>query len=481
MRDALFPGLCAQLISNCASKLFTARGTFVCTALSECGTAGSLFYCRRFGDHSHASGRRRTVANGWERHRFVSNPLPRVNVVIMLYSFIHSLLHRADYQQFVTQPSENMDDTGYFSIQVISQALLLWNLELIPFESSDSFAKACRIDPTQAQAYIFNMKDHWFCVRRFIVDTERQVNDNRPYGILGGSPSSSSSQPQESTQRIAWFNLNSVLNKPEYMSSLYIAEYLEQMKKENYSIFVIKGDLPACPADKQTPHYRLLTEAELAARRIPLIDLTKSSSQQSNDEEEMQRAIRMSLETAGLNPNTFNSGRSNIRTLTSDTDAEMEAAMRLSMECFKDPEVAVVTPAQMSESELRDKRLSYYDKIKWYRRHARSHLLIVVNTSRTKTNERLISVYEERLFTVCWWESSVLIWENHVCLQLINCFDSSHCFYPILCVSNKSTLSRLSFKIIGRIHCRSFLWLLFLFCYINWIPNVFGFMYIIYN
>ena len=36
------------------------------------------------------------------------------------------------------QPSSNMDDSGYFSVQVISKALRVWGLELLPFGSNDA-------------------------------------------------------------------------------------------------------------------------------------------------------------------------------------------------------------------------------------------------------------------------------------------------------------------------------------------------------
>lgn len=41
-----------------------------------------------------------------------------------------------------------MDDSGYFSVQVIASALRVWNLELIPFNSSDSIAKQAQENPT---------------------------------------------------------------------------------------------------------------------------------------------------------------------------------------------------------------------------------------------------------------------------------------------------------------------------------------------
>ncbi len=45
------------------------------------------------------------------------------------------------------QPSSNFDDSGYFSIQVLQQALRVWSLELTPFKSSNPVATAARENP----------------------------------------------------------------------------------------------------------------------------------------------------------------------------------------------------------------------------------------------------------------------------------------------------------------------------------------------
>uniref|UniRef100_A0A3B3CSZ7 ubiquitinyl hydrolase 1 n=1 Tax=Oryzias melastigma TaxID=30732 RepID=A0A3B3CSZ7_ORYME len=72
------------------------------------------------------------------------------------------------------QPSGNMDDSGFFSIQVISNALRVWGLELILFNSREY-----QIDLTltfkpnlmsshfrNEKAFICNYKEHWFTIRK---------------------------------------------------------------------------------------------------------------------------------------------------------------------------------------------------------------------------------------------------------------------------------------------------------------------------
>lgn len=263
-----------------------------------------------------------------------------------------------EYQQFLSQPSGNMDDTGFFSVQVISRALNLHNLELIPFDSSDEFACQCRADPTIASAFIFNMKEHWYCVRRFLDGTQRSDT----------SPPASPSASVGGKQRTAWFNLNSVFSKPEFMSSLYITEYIKQMRKESYSVFVIKGCLPPCQSDTIPPVFRPLTPEELAAKRVPIIDLTKSPKR---EDDEMQRAIQESLKSAGLSPDTFKFAKTGssmsrgnkVHTLRSG-DMELEEAVKLSMEAFGGPKELAPPPIikPLSVEELRQRRLANYGK-----------------------------------------------------------------------------------------------------------------------
>ncbi|XP_028828134.1 ataxin-3 isoform X2 [Denticeps clupeoides] len=120
-----------------------------------------------------------------------------------------------EYRTFLQQPSGNMDDSGFFSIQVISNALRVWGLELMLFNSREY--QRLMIDPINEKAFICNYKEHWFTVRK-----------------LGQQ----------------WFNLNSLLTGPELISDTYLALFLAQLQQEGYSIFVIRGNLPDCEAEQ---------------------------------------------------------------------------------------------------------------------------------------------------------------------------------------------------------------------------------------
>uniref|UniRef100_A0A3Q2YDG6 ubiquitinyl hydrolase 1 n=1 Tax=Hippocampus comes TaxID=109280 RepID=A0A3Q2YDG6_HIPCM len=69
-----------------------------------------------------------------------------------------------EYQTFLQQPSGNMDDSGFFSIQVISNALRVWGLELILFNSREY--QSLMINPINENAFICNYKEHWFTIRK---------------------------------------------------------------------------------------------------------------------------------------------------------------------------------------------------------------------------------------------------------------------------------------------------------------------------
>ncbi|XP_053210659.1 ataxin-3-like [Panonychus citri] len=178
--------------------------------------------------------------------------------------------NRQEYREFIEGPSFNMDDSGYFSIQVLANALKVWNLELVPFKSQNTIAEIARRDPMSQKSYICNYKDHWLTIRK-----------------IGQQ----------------WFNLNSMLSGPELISDTYLALFLAQLQEEGYSIFIVNGDLPSCKSDQvlstvrveqaEKPH----TIAEYADRSSTEAIKGDSCSGGEDDESCLQRAIAASLES----------------------------------------------------------------------------------------------------------------------------------------------------------------------------------------
>ncbi|XP_036738053.1 ataxin-3 isoform X2 [Manis pentadactyla] len=234
-----------------------------------------------------------------------------------------------DYRTFL-QPSGNMDDSGFFSIQVISNALKVWGLELILFNSPEY--QRLRVDPINERSFICNYKEHWFTVRK-----------------LGKQ----------------WFNLNSLLTGPELISDTYLALFLAQLQQEGYSIFVVKGDLPDCEADQllqmirvqQMHRPKLIGEelAQLKEQRVQKTDLEQvseandGSGMLDEDEEDLQRALALSRQEIDME----------------DEEADLRRAIQLSMQGTSrntSQDILQTSSTPLTSEELRKRREAYFEK-----------------------------------------------------------------------------------------------------------------------
>ncbi|XP_014645987.1 PREDICTED: ataxin-3 isoform X1 [Ceratotherium simum simum] len=235
-----------------------------------------------------------------------------------------------DYRTFLQQPSGNMDDSGFFSIQVISNALKVWGLELILFNSPEY--QRLRIDPINERSFICNYKEHWFTVRK-----------------LGKQ----------------WFNLNSLLTGPELISDTYLALFLAQLQQEGYSIFVVKGDLPDCEADQllqmirvqQMHRPKLIGEelAQLKEQRVQKTDLERAleandgSGMLDDDEEDLRRALALSRQEIDME----------------DEEADLRRAIQLSMQGSSrnaSQDMPQTSGTHLTSEELRKRREAYFEK-----------------------------------------------------------------------------------------------------------------------
>ncbi|KAI0266700.1 Josephin-domain-containing protein [Gloeopeniophorella convolvens] len=168
----------------------------------------------------------------------------------------------------VGRASANMDDTGFFSVQVLENALNVWGQSLVRWRSEIMQPHHDR--PQDQHAFILNYEHHWFTLRRF--------------GAAEGAGH--------------WFNLNSFLDQPEWVSKTYLGMVLQQAEAEGYSVFVV---LPTDP-DHPLPQ----SEADVVATTLP--EPTSSSLQHlstartprappglENEDFELQAALQASL------------------------------------------------------------------------------------------------------------------------------------------------------------------------------------------
>ncbi|KAI8924872.1 Josephin-domain-containing protein [Entophlyctis helioformis] len=221
----------------------------------------------------------------------------------------------AEYQRFMQAGSSNFDDSGFFSVQVISRALAVWNLDIRPIRSRDSAAALA--DPSSQDAFICNLDQHWFTLRRF-----------------GGSPN-------------RWYNLNSTLNEPQYVSDTYLGMLITQLEAEGYSIFVVVGNIPP-------------SEADLFAVEVPrpppeaLPTTARSATKQSDTEKDKAKTTPFSGKGNVLGgPVVEDANGAAVGTPSELTDDEMLArALAMSMGSSTPSDAAGMPPRQPSSDEL---------------------------------------------------------------------------------------------------------------------------------
>ncbi|KAJ9694886.1 hypothetical protein PVL29_010386 [Vitis rotundifolia] len=115
--------------------------------------------------------------------------------------------------EFLSEDSHNVSMDGDFSIQVLQKALEVWDLQVIPLDCP--VAEPAQIDPELENAFICNLQNHWFCIRK-----------------VGGE----------------WYNFDSLIAAPEHLSKFYLSAYLDTLKSSNWSIFLVRGNFPKeCP------------------------------------------------------------------------------------------------------------------------------------------------------------------------------------------------------------------------------------------
>ncbi|KAL5524044.1 hypothetical protein ACEPAG_8217 [Sanghuangporus baumii] len=152
----------------------------------------------------------------------------------------HDALDADDAQR---SGSHNMDDTGFFSVQVIDSALDVWGLNLIRWRSEQM--RPYQDSPHKLLAFVLNLQQHWFTLRRF-----------------GPARTNIESDPGEGH----WFNLNSSYVAPKWVSRTYLGMFLQQSEEEGYSVFAV------VQADPTKPLALPRTEADIAAATLDAPD-----------------------------------------------------------------------------------------------------------------------------------------------------------------------------------------------------------------
>lgn len=107
--------------------------------------------------------------------------------------------------------SNNVDNNGNFSFDVLNYALnKVCEVDLISWAGNEGRTHE---DLSNESGFIINSEHHWFAIRK--------IKDN-------------------------WWNLDSLLEKPQHISSFYLEALLSQFREDNCAIFLIRGILPEC-------------------------------------------------------------------------------------------------------------------------------------------------------------------------------------------------------------------------------------------
>jgi len=78
-------------------------------------------------------------------------------------------------------------------------------------------AEDARKEPENEKAFILNSHQHWFTIRKF--------------GEY-------------------WYNLNSTLPEPQFVSNTFLGMLLAQHQNDGYFVFVVRGEFPSSQADQ---------------------------------------------------------------------------------------------------------------------------------------------------------------------------------------------------------------------------------------
>jgi len=200
-----------------------------------------------------------------------------------------------DVLKYLAEGSGNVDDSGNFSLQVLSTALKRsHNLSLISWSSSEASANVK--DPTKESGFIVNRSNHWFSIRK----------------IEG-----------------LWWNLNSTEEVPVRITDYYLSAFLSQLRTDNYHVFIVRGTLPTYGND-MGPDQGGVGNWHLASNL--LANASKPGTQPKEPPKFAGVGRRLGGEKESVKSETADLTAEELGyALGEDVDPELEAAIRLSM------------------------------------------------------------------------------------------------------------------------------------------------------
>ena len=198
------------------------------------------------------------------------------------------------------EQSENVSRDGNFSVQVLESALAIYGLVMRPITSP----KEREMRPDLERGFLCNLSEHWFALRR--VDS-------------------------------TWWDLNSIKRAPRKIGEFYLEAFLDQLKGEGWSVFVVR-DLEGVPiTDEQrgstTTYGKWFTEEE-AITLSAEADAAQASGRTRLAAEKALRAIGEGAKTL-VAPDVVD--------VTGEDDPELKAALEASMNDHRQRNVDITT------------------------------------------------------------------------------------------------------------------------------------------
>jgi len=123
----------------------------------------------------------------------------------------------AEFLKYMAEDSGNVAEDGNYSIQVIARALAVWNLT--PFPITNPEMKTAKENPLTEETFICNLASHWLTIRKLFGE---------------------------------YWNLNSLLAEPQFLSEFYLSAFLDTLMAKGYTVFVLRGDLPRITNDPES-------------------------------------------------------------------------------------------------------------------------------------------------------------------------------------------------------------------------------------
>ncbi|KAG0307201.1 Ataxin-3 [Linnemannia gamsii] len=150
--------------------------------------------------------------------------------------------------------------------QVLSHALSIWNIQIIPWGSKE--VTDAKSEPEREAAFICNLNEHWYTLRRFGPSTQR------------------------------WYDLNSMHPCPQYMSATYLGMTLSQLEAEGYSIFVVRplGSVQPVSETTVSSSSSAVEEASAPKPATPVVEVVEAAKPALTERQEMEMLRRQRQE-----------------------------------------------------------------------------------------------------------------------------------------------------------------------------------------